>query len=191
MHGYAPEAAAALGLYDVTLGHLFPALIPVSILAYPAAHPKAKMRAHDSIALGDAGLLDERACLNREGHAYVRLPVGSWGAGYLGATGYLGAIGAMAKLLAHQRGGQPGPDNLERFFDDPDNRAAGLIARYAHQDCGILEQVGTFWNFGGAPCQLERSPPRLGQHEIEILAEIGFSPAQIAGFIADGMIIGS
>jgi crotonobetainyl-CoA:carnitine CoA-transferase CaiB-like acyl-CoA transferase len=102
VHDLSPKAALERGLDDTCLKQCFPSLIAVSVLAYPAPHPKSEMRPVDSLALGDAGLLDEQACLNRAGPAYLRLPVGSWGAGYLAA------VAAAAKLLAHGRGGAAG-----------------------------------------------------------------------------------
>jgi len=42
--------------------------------------------------------------------------------------------------------------------------------------------------FGGTPADLRRPAPSLGEHTDEILAEAGYSPEEIAGLKADGVI---
>lgn len=74
--------------------------------------------------------------------------------------------------------------NQQRFFDDPDNRASGLVAGYPHPVYGHFEQPGAMWEFGDSALALGRAPPLLGQHTREILAELGFSSAQIDAFCA-------
>jgi crotonobetainyl-CoA:carnitine CoA-transferase CaiB-like acyl-CoA transferase len=39
----------------------------------------------------------------------------------------------------------------------------------------------------GGP-SIETAPPRLGQHTEEVLASLGYSPAEIAGLREDGAI---
>jgi crotonobetainyl-CoA:carnitine CoA-transferase CaiB-like acyl-CoA transferase len=74
------------------------------------------------------------------------------------------------------------------FFERPEHRAAGLVARYAHKTMGAMEQVGAFWNLGDLPLALERPPPALGEHSVEILRELGFAQGRIDDWVARGVV---
>jgi crotonobetainyl-CoA:carnitine CoA-transferase CaiB-like acyl-CoA transferase len=77
-------------------------------------------------------------------------------------------------------------DQREPFFASGDNDAAGLIARYEHVDYGHVEQPGAFWSFGDLAVKLDRAPPGLGEHTIEVLTEAGLDPATIDALLASG-----
>ncbi len=77
-------------------------------------------------------------------------------------------------------------DQKEAFFASPDNDAAGMIARYRHVDYGAVEQPGAFWIFGDLDVRLDRAPPGLGEHTVEVLREVGIDPDTIAALVADG-----
>jgi crotonobetainyl-CoA:carnitine CoA-transferase CaiB-like acyl-CoA transferase len=85
-----------------------------------------------------------------------------------------------AAVLQEQRG---------PFFDDPDHLAAGLIATYRHEAWGKFEQPGALWHFGNQEVKLDRAPPVLGQHTIEVLLEVGLSRADIDALIAGGSAV--
>jgi len=75
------------------------------------------------------------------------------------------------------------------FFDDPAHRAAGLVAEYAHGEWGRLEQPGAMWHFGDQQVKLDRSPPLLGQHTVEVLLEVGLPRDQVDELIRDGVAV--
>ena len=75
------------------------------------------------------------------------------------------------------------------FFDDPDNRAAGLVASYEHIEWGKFEQPGALWYFGDMTLKHELAPPTLGQHTVEILSELGVSSDSIDALLADGVAV--
>jgi crotonobetainyl-CoA:carnitine CoA-transferase CaiB-like acyl-CoA transferase len=77
-------------------------------------------------------------------------------------------------------------DQKEAFFSSADNDAAGMIARYRHIDYGDVEQPGAFWDFGDLDVRLDRAPPGLGEHTVEVLTEVGIDPATIDGMLAAG-----
>jgi len=87
---------------------------------------------------------------------------------------------------AHVPAEQVRLDNKLPFFDDPDNRAAGLIAEYHHADWGRFEQPGAMWYFGDLEPRLDRAPPVLGEHTVEVLAEIGLARDDIDALLASG-----
>jgi len=73
------------------------------------------------------------------------------------------------------------------FFDDPANQAAGLVATYPHAEWGKLEQPGALWYFGDLGVRLDYAPPALGEHTIEVLAEVGLSGDEISSLLAAGV----
>ena len=57
--------------------------------------------------------------------------------------------------------------------------AAGLVAEYHHPDYGRFRQFGHLLNFSETPGKLWGPPPRLGERSREVLAELGYSAAEI------------
>lgn len=80
-------------------------------------------------------------------------------------------------------------DQKGRFFDDPAHVDAGLVATYRHGLWGKLEQPGAFWFFGDLDVRLDRPPPLLGEHTIEVLAEIGLGADEIDQLLAAGVAV--
>jgi len=90
-------------------------------------------------------------------------------------------------LAALEAAGVPGDivnfeDAMNRFFDDPQNRDLNLVSVLLQPLYGIVEQPGAFWHFGDVPIVFKHCAPAVGQHSDEILREIGYSDAEIAGF---------
>jgi crotonobetainyl-CoA:carnitine CoA-transferase CaiB-like acyl-CoA transferase len=80
-------------------------------------------------------------------------------------------------------------DQRGPFFDDPDHLAAGLVAAYDHVDWGRMEQPGAFWNFGNQDVRVDRAPPALGQHTVEVLTEVGLSRAEVDALVVGGVAV--
>jgi crotonobetainyl-CoA:carnitine CoA-transferase CaiB-like acyl-CoA transferase len=80
-------------------------------------------------------------------------------------------------------------DQGEAFLDDPLLRSLGLVTSYPHAEWGQLEQVGAFWSLGDLEVRLDRAPPALGQHTIEVLAEIGMAPDAIDVLLTAGVVV--
>jgi crotonobetainyl-CoA:carnitine CoA-transferase CaiB-like acyl-CoA transferase len=76
----------------------------------------------------------------------------------------------------------------DAFFTSPDNQAAGLVARYPHPQYGSMAQPGAFWSFGDLDVRLDKAPPALGEHSIEILADLGFDRAEIDRLVGAGVV---
>jgi len=51
---------------------------------------------------------------------------------------------------------------------------------------GKLRMPGFPVNFSASPASIRRHPPQLGEHSVEVLAEAGYSKAEIAGMLASG-----
>ncbi|PKB14338.1 crotonobetainyl-CoA:carnitine CoA-transferase CaiB-like acyl-CoA transferase [Novosphingobium kunmingense] len=77
----------------------------------------------------------------------------------------------------------------EQFFANPLNRELNLISVLEQPLYGTVEQPGAYWCFGDVPVVFRHAAPAIGQHTDEIMQELGFSPAEIAGF-RDSKVIG-
>jgi crotonobetainyl-CoA:carnitine CoA-transferase CaiB-like acyl-CoA transferase len=80
-------------------------------------------------------------------------------------------------------------DQRGPFFDDPDHLDVGMVATYHHEAWGKFEQPGALWHFGNQGVKLDRAPPVLGQHTIEVLLEVGMARADIDALIAGGSAV--
>jgi crotonobetainyl-CoA:carnitine CoA-transferase CaiB-like acyl-CoA transferase len=78
-------------------------------------------------------------------------------------------------------------DQRDPFFDDPANRAAGLVASYPHAEFGAMLQPGGFWHFGDQDVQLHLAPPALGEHTVECLTTLGVDGPTIDRLLAEGV----
>ena len=82
-----------------------------------------------------------------------------------------------------------GPINeLDDVFADPTVRHLGLIAEVDHPTAGRVRAPGIPVRMDGTPPSVRMHPPLLGEHTDDVLAEIGFTEAEIARLRRDGAI---
>jgi len=88
------------------------------------------------------------------------------------------------------RAGVPcGPINsVADVFEDPQVLARGMLRDVPHPSGVNVPQVASPMRFSDHPLPDREAPPLLGQHSAEILAEIGYDAAAIAGLQAAGAI---
>ena len=73
-----------------------------------------------------------------------------------------------------------GPINdLEDVFSDPQLLSREMVVEMTHPTLGTIKQTGLPLKFSRTPGGLDRPPPLLGQHNHEVLEEIGFTTAEI------------
>jgi crotonobetainyl-CoA:carnitine CoA-transferase CaiB-like acyl-CoA transferase len=86
--------------------------------------------------------------------------------------------------------GVPCAPVLTRFqvVKAPQVEALKAVIEFDHPKAGRLRQMRNAARFEGTPAAIRRAAPALGEHSAEILAEAGYSPEEIAGLRADGVI---
>lgn len=75
------------------------------------------------------------------------------------------------------------------LVDDPQIKHNGTFVEYGHPTEGHVKTPGFPIRFSKTPSRVERGAPVVGQHSREILAEAGFSGAQIEALIAAGAVV--
>ncbi|MDA0665013.1 MAG: CoA transferase, partial [Proteobacteria bacterium] len=71
--------------------------------------------------------------------------------------------------------------------DDPHLQAVGFFRTFDHPSEGRIRLTAPPMSFSGTPPDIRRLPAALGEHSVEILSEAGYSEAQIARMMADGV----
>ena len=74
--------------------------------------------------------------------------------------------------------------DMAQVFADPQVRELGMVMEVEHPTIGTLRQTGIPWQMSGHPSAIKRAAPLLGQHQEEVLRELGYAPAQIARMLA-------
>jgi len=77
--------------------------------------------------------------------------------------------------------------SLESLPQDPHLQAVELIAETEHPSEGLIREVRPAAKWSESPVAIHRPAPRLGEHSAEILAEAGYSEAEIADLHAAGV----
>jgi crotonobetainyl-CoA:carnitine CoA-transferase CaiB-like acyl-CoA transferase len=91
---------------------------------------------------------------------------------------------------AFQAAGIPvGPiKNVAEILDDPHTLARQMVVEVDHPVIGKMKTLGVPIKLSATPGAVTRAAPTLGQHSDEILGELGFSEADIAGFHASRVV---
>lgn len=91
--------------------------------------------------------------------------------------------------LFRQAGIPCGPINfVDEILDDPHVRARGVIVELEHPAAGLVRSIANPVHLSETPVSYRLSPPMLGQHNAEVLAELGYGPADVARLETDGVI---
>jgi crotonobetainyl-CoA:carnitine CoA-transferase CaiB-like acyl-CoA transferase len=74
----------------------------------------------------------------------------------------------------------------ESLLDDPHLRATGFFQRVDHPSEGAIVQMSPPGTWSESPPSIRRPAPRLGEHSVEVLRELGYDAATIDAMLADG-----
>jgi crotonobetainyl-CoA:carnitine CoA-transferase CaiB-like acyl-CoA transferase len=74
------------------------------------------------------------------------------------------------------------------LLDDPHLRATGFIRDVVHPTEGPLRSSGTPTQWSRSACPDPAPAPQLGQHSLQVLQELGYTPAQIDALLASQAI---
>ena len=72
---------------------------------------------------------------------------------------------------------------------DPQTLARGMVTEVPHSRLGTVKTLGHPVHYSATPAEIRRGAPLLGEHTREILAEHGFSSAEIDKFVAEGVAV--
>ena len=86
--------------------------------------------------------------------------------------------------------GVPAAPALTRreMIEHPQVLASDVIIETDHPVAGKLRQTRTPARFEGTPTGDYRGAPRLGEHNREVLSELGYTPADIDSFLESGAL---
>jgi len=80
-------------------------------------------------------------------------------------------------------------NQLDDLIDDPHLKAVGFFQEMDHPTEGRLRLTGIPSRWSKSRPSVDRPPPRLGEHSVEVLREAGFAPAEIERLIAEGATV--
>jgi len=70
----------------------------------------------------------------------------------------------------------------------PQSRARDMDATVAHPVLGPIRQVGVPFKLSATPATIRLAPPLLGEHTDEVLAELGYGPAEVGDLRGRGVV---
>ncbi len=111
------------------------------------------------------------------GRAFASAPAADW-------VGRLRRLGILAELIE-----TADRDRFRRgVLDDPVNRQLGRVVSYETADWGRFEQVGRLLRMGPGSDRPETlALPGIGEHTVEVLAEMSFGADEIDALLAAGI----
>ncbi|GMQ75321.1 MAG: hypothetical protein BMS9Abin01_0569 [Gammaproteobacteria bacterium] len=72
---------------------------------------------------------------------------------------------------------------------DPQALARGMVAQAPHTRVGPVKTLGHPVHYSVTPAEITRAAPLLGEHTVEVLAQHGYSEAEVEKFVVEGAVI--
>ena len=76
--------------------------------------------------------------------------------------------------------------NRAEVVQHPQVRASGIVVETDHPQAGRLRQARNAARFEATPTEVRHGAPHLGEHTVELLAELGYSAAEIDRLLDSG-----
>jgi crotonobetainyl-CoA:carnitine CoA-transferase CaiB-like acyl-CoA transferase len=91
--------------------------------------------------------------------------------------------------LMEEAGIPAGPilDTGEMFADEQ-TRHRNMVVEVEHSSVGKIKTLGPAVKLSKSPTSVRRAAPRLGEHSAEVLAEFGYSDAEIGELLEAGVV---
>jgi crotonobetainyl-CoA:carnitine CoA-transferase CaiB-like acyl-CoA transferase len=80
-------------------------------------------------------------------------------------------------------------NNLDALIDDPHLEAVGCFSRVDHPTEGAIKLMAPTGSWSGNRPGVDRLPPRLGEHSVEVLRQAGFNDDEIDELTAQQVIV--
>jgi len=81
-----------------------------------------------------------------------------------------------------------GPINtVGEILEDPHMHAREMVVELTHPEYGPLRTLGIPIKLSDTPGVVETAPPKFGEHNSEVLRQIGYSDTDIAGLEKEGI----
>jgi crotonobetainyl-CoA:carnitine CoA-transferase CaiB-like acyl-CoA transferase len=80
-------------------------------------------------------------------------------------------------------------NDLDHLIDDPHLAEVGLFEEIEHPSEGKIRLAGIASRWSRAGPGIDRHPPRLGEHSVEVLREAGYSDAEISRLCREGAAV--
>ncbi len=77
---------------------------------------------------------------------------------------------------------------IDQVLADPQTLARGMVVEQDHPSLGKIKLPNLPFNFSECDTSPSGPAPLLGQHNREIAASVGYSAAQIDGFVKGGVL---
>ncbi|RYY79286.1 MAG: CoA transferase, partial [Comamonadaceae bacterium] len=75
------------------------------------------------------------------------------------------------------------------LFDDPHLQATGGLAEIRMNDGSLAQTPLLPFTLGGERAGVRLQPPGIGEHSARLLAEVGYSPAEIEAMVESGAVV--
>jgi crotonobetainyl-CoA:carnitine CoA-transferase CaiB-like acyl-CoA transferase len=191
MHEYAVQCYTLSGGKEVPVqsGHDLPQSTLYGVFTATDGHVVIAAQVDDAwkrfarLAGGEAFAQDTRfhSSAGRNEHRFEILPVArAWAAGRTVAE-CLAALDAIDVPCAKVQ-------RIDEVLADPQIIARGMVIEQEHPKLGTIRMPDLPFRFSGCDTSPKSIAPSLGQHNREIAAAAGYSPAEIAALERDGVL---
>jgi len=122
-------------------------------------------------ATNSARMQNLDALTSRMGEVLAKRTKAAWVDAFDAAGVPVGPVNTIGEALAH-----------------PQTLARGMVVDLVHPQAGPTKALGCPIHFSRAPTKVTRPAPLLGEHTREVLAQHGYTDAEIDAFVAEGVV---